>query len=264
MEVNNMTVSQIARLLAEKSVEREILAQLQLDSRISVVRLVQKWNRQQAAEKSEKQRVYNLYQQERILTGQGYSLIAGIDEAGRGPLAGPVVIAAVILPLNHYLPCLNDSKKLSPKQREQLYIAIQQAAVAISYIVVDVDKIDSLNIYQATIEGMYQAIDGLTPSPQAALIDAVPLPKLAIPSSSLIGGDAISASIAAASIIAKVERDHLMDKLDQRYPQYGFAKHKGYGTADHIRAIRQYGPCPIHRRSFEPVKSWEGTHCESR
>jgi ribonuclease HII len=259
-----MTVSQIAQLLEEKSVEKEILEQLQLDSRISVTRLVHKWIRQQAVEMLEKQRVHNLYHKERILTRQGYPLITGVDEAGRGPLAGPVVIAAVMLPLNHYLPFLNDSKKLSPKQRENLYIAIKQAAVAVNHIVVDVDKIDSLNIYQATIRGMYQAIAGLKPFPQAALIDAVPLPKLAILSTSLIGGDAISASIAAASIIAKVERDHLMEKMDQKYPQYGFAKHKGYGTADHIRAIRKYGPCPIHRRSFEPIKSWEGTHCESR
>lgn len=256
LEINKMTVSQIARLLGGKSLDKAVLSQLQLDSRISVTRLVQKWIRQQAAESLEKQRVHNLYQQERSLTQQGYSLITGVDEAGRGPLAGPVVIAAVILPLNHYLPCLNDSKKLSSKQREKLYIAIKQAAVAVNHIVVDIDKIDSLNIYQATIGGMYQAIAGLKPFPQAALIDAVPLPELAIPSASLIGGDAISASIAAASIIAKVERDHLMDKMDQKYPQYGFAKHKGYGTAEHLRALREYGPCPIHRRSFEPVKSW--------
>ncbi len=254
-----MTVNQIAELLSHQDVSIQLMNTLKQDSRISVSRLLARWEQKQQNLLLEKQRIQNLYTQERLLTNSGHTYIAGIDEAGRGPLAGPVVVGAVILPLGCHLPLLNDSKKLSAKQRETLYHTIKEVAIAVGHVVIDIETIDKINIYQATVLGMYRAIEELSPQPQAVLIDAVPLPELAMPSLSLIGGDAISASIGAASIIAKVERDWLMEQLDEQFPQYGFAKHKGYGTADHLKAIQQYGPCPAHRRSFEPVKSWKKT-----
>ena len=153
------------------------------------------------------------------------------------------------------LPKLNDSKKLSAKVREELFDEIQEKAIAVGTALIDAQTIDRVNIYQATINGMYEAIFSLQPAPQEVLIDAVPLDRLPMPSESIIKGDAKSASIAAASIIAKVTRDRLMDEYDKIYPEYGFAQHKGYGTAQHIEALKKYGPCPIHRRSFEPVRS---------
>ena len=172
-------------------------------------------------------------------------------------MAGPVVVAAVILPLGCYLPSINDSKKLSAKQREELYYEIKEKAIAISSCVVDVHTIDQLNIYQATVYGMYQVIEKLSLQPDYVLIDAVSLPQLRMPFLPIIHGDAKSASIAAASIIAKVERDHIMQEMDKEFPGYGFAKHKGYGTKEHITALEHFGFCAIHRKSFEPIKSME-------
>jgi len=254
-----MTVTQITQLLIQNDVSIQIINSLKQDLRVSVTRLLAKWQQKQENLLLEKQRVQHLYEQERLLTSSGYNLIAGVDEAGRGPLAGPVVVGAVILPLGCHLPFINDSKKLSAMQREKLYHLIREVAIAVQYAVIDRETIDRLNIYQATVLGMYTAIQQLVPRPEAVLIDAVPLPDLTIPSVSLIGGDAISASIGAASIIAKVERDRIMLTLDEQFPHYGFAKHKGYGTAEHMKALEQYGPCPMHRQSFEPIKSWKKT-----
>jgi len=254
-----MTVGHISKLLSEGDVSMQLMNSLKQDSRVSVARLVAKWEQKEQHLLLEKQRIQNLYEQERLMVNSGYQLVAGVDEAGRGPLAGPLVVGAVILPLGYHLPLINDSKKLSAKQREELYKQIKDIAINVQSTVIDIHMIDEINIYQATIAGMYRAIGQLTPQPEAVLIDAVPLPDLVMPSVSLIRGDAISASIAAASIIAKVERDHLMLELDAQFPHYGFAKHKGYGTADHMKALQQYGPCPVHRQSFEPIKSW-GQH----
>lgn len=261
MDSRSMTVAQITQLLSSNDVSIDIINNLKEDSRVSVNRLLMKWQQKQDNILLEKERIQGLYAQERLLESCGYELIAGVDEAGRGPLAGPVVVGAVILPLGIHLPHINDSKKLSAKQRDYLYDVIKEVAIAVRYTVIDIETIDRINIYQATISGMYSAIEQLSPQPHAVLIDAVPLPDLAMPSVSLIGGDAISASIGAASIIAKVERDRMMLKYDEEFPQYGFAKHKGYGTAEHIKALQQYGPSPIHRQSFEPIKSWnENNH----
>lgn len=251
-----MTVSQISQLLESDTVSEDSIKQLQQDSRITVAQLLKKYERRQNEMKLENQRLHNLFKFERLLYSDGFELIAGVDEAGRGPLAGPVVIGAAILPANLYLPKLNDSKKLSAKQREELYNKIKETAVATAISIIDVAVIDKINIYQATVKGMYQAIEQLSPRPHAVLIDAVPLPDLDIYSSSIIDGDALSASIAAASILAKVERDKIMDKYDQEFPQYGFSRHKGYATAEHFAALVKYGPSRIHRRSFEPIKSW--------
>lgn len=180
----------------------------------------------------------------------GCSLICGVDEAGRGPLAGPVAAGAVILPKDCMILYLNDSKKLSEKRREELFLEIREKAVSYSVGIVGPERIDEINILQATYEAMCQAVSGLGVVPDLLLNDAVTIPELAIPQVPIIKGDAKSVSIAAASILAKVTRDHLMEEYDRQFPQYGFAKHKGYGTAAHVAAIREFGPCPIHRRSF--------------
>lgn len=180
----------------------------------------------------------------------GCSLICGVDEAGRGPLAGPVTAGAVILPKDCMILYLNDSKKLSEKRREELFWEIREKAVSYSVGIVGPERIDEINILQATYEAMRQAVSGLGVVPDLLLNDAVTIPELAIPQVPIIKGDAKSVSIAAASILAKVTRDHLMEEYDKQFPQYGFAKHKGYGTAAHVAAIREFGPCPIHRRSF--------------
>ena len=176
--------------------------------------------------------------------------MCGIDEVGRGPLAGPVMAAAVIFPKDVNLLYLNDSKQLSEKRREELYDEIKNAAVAYAVGIADVETIDEINILQATYEAMRQAIAQLSPQPDLLLNDAVTIPKVTIPQVPIIKGDAKSISIGAASIIAKVTRDRMMAEYDQIYPEYGFAKHKGYGTAAHIAALKEYGPCPIHRRTF--------------
>lgn len=251
-----MTVARISQLLESDTVTEELITLLKTDSRISVAQLIKKWERRQAQSLLEQKRLYDLLKFERSLYDQGFELIAGVDEAGRGPLAGPVVIGTAILPANITLPKLNDSKKLSAKQREEIYAKLKQSAIATAFSIVDVPTIDEINIYQATVKGMYQVVEQLNPAPHAVLVDAVPLPDLNIYSASIINGDALSASIAAASIVAKVERDRIMDQYDLEYPQYGFARHKGYATAEHFAALVEYGPCPIHRRSFEPIKSW--------
>lgn len=176
--------------------------------------------------------------------------ICGIDEAGRGPLAGPVVAAAVILPKDINILYLNDSKKLSEKKRDMLYEEIQDKAIAVSAAVIGHDIVDEINILQATYRAMQEALDKLSITPDILLNDAVTIPDVSYHQVPIIKGDAKSVSIAAASIIAKVTRDNLMRKYDKIYPEYGFAKHKGYGTTVHIDAIKQYGPSPIHRKTF--------------
>ncbi len=249
-----MTVAEAAALLAAEEVAPETIEVLCADPRAAVVRLVARWRRRREAAAAEERRLEELYRYERALYGQGRRLVAGVDEAGRGPLAGPVVVGAVILPPSCRLPGLDDSKKLTAGEREDLYERIKATAVAVSHVVVGVEDIDRLNIYQATVQGMYAAVAGLAPAPEAVLVDAVPLKFLTVPHRSIIGGDALSASIAAASVIAKVERDRIMTALDAEYPAYGFAKHKGYGTPEHLAALRVSGPCAIHRRSFAPVR----------
>lgn len=180
---------------------------------------------------------------------KGYNLIAGIDEVGRGPLAGPVVVASVIMPNDDLIPEVNDSKQVSEKKREKLYPLILEKAISYSFAVVDEKVIDEINILQATKKAMKEAINSLSVKPDVVLIDAV---KLDIPyeTQSIIKGDANSYNIACASIIAKVYRDRMMVEYAKDYPEYGFEKHKGYGTAEHIRAIGEYGACPIHRLTF--------------
>ena len=179
-----------------------------------------------------------------------YQNIAGIDEAGRGPLAGPVVAGSVILPADCEILYLDDSKKLSAARREQLYDEITSKAVAYGVGIVSAGRIDEINILQATYEAMQAAIEDMGKEPGMVLVDAVTIPKIKYKQAGIIQGDACSVSIAAASIIAKVTRDRIMMDFDQMYPEYGFASHKGYGSKAHIEAIREYGPCPLHRKTF--------------
>lgn len=177
-------------------------------------------------------------------------LIAGIDEVGRGPLAGPVCACALILPTDHPVLYLNDSKKLTAKKRDELYDVLKREAVSIGIGYESPEIIDEINILQATYSAMRSALAALSSGPDFLLIDAVSIPGVSVPSRSIVHGDALSVSIAAASIVAKVSRDRLMEEYDRLYPEYGFARNKGYGTAEHMAALRKYGPCPIHIKSF--------------
>jgi ribonuclease HII len=195
------------------------------------------------------------WHEERIAYAEGCRCIGGIDEAGRGALAGPVVAACVILPFECSLPGLNDSKKLTPAQRETVFAAIQKQARGIGVGMVDAERIDAINILRAAHEAMRLALDDLPPGmqPDLALIDGLPVRPFPVAQVALVRGDGRSASIAAASIVAKVTRDRLMCDLDPLYPAYGFAGHKGYPAPNHLRALATSGPCPLHRRSFRPV-----------
>lgn len=196
-------------------------------------------------------RLNELKKEEMQLYAMGAKYICGIDEAGRGPLAGPVVVASVIMPKDSKIEGVNDSKKVSEKKREKLYEEITQSAISWSVAIIDQKQIDDINILNATKKGLTQCIKELKEKPNIIIVDALEkIDTLGIPYKSIIKGDAKCYSIAAASIIAKVTRDRIMRQWDEVYPQYGFAKHKGYGTATHIAAIKEYGLCPIHRRSF--------------
>ena len=193
-------------------------------------------------------------QEEATAHAEGYRCVCGIDEAGRGPLAGPVVAAAVALPPGYELPGLNDSKQLSPAKREKLYTRLMQdAAVAKCIAQADVEEIDRLNILRATHLAMRRAAEGLIPQPDYCLIDGLPVPGFPLPSRSLVKGDARCLSIAAASVLAKVTRDHIMQELHRQHPEYGWDRNAGYGTRAHMQAIAEHGITPHHRRSFAPV-----------
>jgi ribonuclease HII len=209
-----------------------------------------KEEKRKLAHQKETERLLEMSIYERQAYMQGFKFVAGIDEAGRGPLAGPVVASCVMLPEGCMIEGVNDSKKLSPAQREKLYDLIVEQAISIGTGIIDEKSIDEVNILNATKQAMKNAIEQVKPRPDILLIDAVRLESVDITQVPIIKGDALSVSIAAASIIAKVTRDRLIDLADETYPQYGFKKHKGYGTQEHINAIKKYGICPIHRVSF--------------
>ena len=197
------------------------------------------------------ERLTNLKSIEKELYHKGVERICGIDEAGRGPLAGPVVVAGVIMPQDSMIEGVNDSKKVSEKKREKLYDSILQEAISYSVAIIGQDIIDEINILNATKQGVTKVIEELDQKPNLILVDALAhIDTKGIPYDSIIKGDAKCYNIAAASIIAKVTRDRIMRQWDEVYPQYGFFNHKGYGTAKHIQALKQYGPCPIHRKTF--------------
>ena len=248
------------KALFETEQALEILPLAQEDTRSSVQKLAASYIKRQEKELKEQQRLMDMYDYEGMFYDEGLYHVAGVDEVGRGPIAGPVTVAAVILPPMTLIPGLNDSKKLTEEKREALYDIIMDEAVAVSCISYGPEKIDELNIYEATRQAMYEAIHTLDVPAEAVVADAMNLPDLTIPVESIIKGDSKSANIAAASIIAKVTRDRYMKSLDEEYPGYGFGIHKVYYTELHKEAVEQQGVTPLHRKSFEPIKSIVGWH----
>ena len=242
------------RLAMIDELDHPFFEELILDGRAGVQAAISKRKRELQKQVDEDLRLEKMLAYEKELYTQGIQLIAGVDEVGRGPLAGPVVAAAVILPENCKIPGLNDSKKIPKSKHKEIYEAVLQNAIAIGIGVKDNQVIDQVNIYEATKLAMMEAIGQLDPQPQHLLIDAMKL-DLPISQTSIIKGDANSLSIAAASIVAKVTRDQMMEEFDREYPGYDFAQNAGYGTSNHLAGLHQLGVTPIHRRSFEPVKS---------
>lgn len=245
-----MKIKDIEDKVKEMNIDDALAFLDSIEESQSILKIKEKIQKKADKIQKEKERLFKLTEYERNAKNKGYRFIAGLDEAGRGPLAGPVVAAAVILPDTFYLEGLNDSKKVTPQARERLYDQIINEAIAYSIVAVDSAEIDRINILNATKKAMSQAVHELSVSPDFLLLDAVELKDLEIPQLPLIQGDSKSASIAAASILAKVTRDRWITEIDSKYPQYGFAKHKGYGTAEHIEAIAKYGLTDIHRRTF--------------
>ncbi len=248
--MKNLTIKKICELLESGQLKEDQVKALQHDKRKGVKELLKKNTRLMQKQQDELNRLNMLRKYEYRARESGFSVIAGVDEAGRGPLAGPVVAAAVILPLDIDFIGLNDSKKMTAKMRDLLYEQIDREAVDIGIGIVEANVIDSINIYQATLQAMRNALSNLYLSPEYILVDGFPIPDISYPQKAIKQGDSLSLSIAAASVIAKVTRDRIMQKLDQEYPQYGFARHKGYGTTEHRMALQLHGPSPIHRRSF--------------
>ena len=250
------TIKEIKEQLANiQRLDDPLLAELEQDSRSGVIQAIAKQKRE--IQKRIDERLEGMLAYEKECYARGMELIAGVDEVGRGPLAGPVVAAAVILPKGCKISGLNDSKKIPKSKHKEIYEAVLQNAIAIGIGVKDNHVIDQVNIYEATKLAMMEAIGQLDPQPQHLLIDAMKL-DLPISQTSIIKGDANSLSIAAASIVAKVTRDQMMEEFDKEYPGYDFAQNAGYGTAKHLAGLEQLGVTPIHRLSFEPVK----TMCE--
>lgn len=251
--LSQMNVREVEEALFKDPSPRMLCA-CQKDPRQGVRKLAVRLLKFQQEQAVEEVRIQQMLVEEKKLWQQGFLLLAGIDEAGRGPLAGPVFAAACILPVRFDLPGLNDSKMLTESKREKLYSQIQAQAIDYAIGSAEPAEIDAMNILQATKLAMKRAVEGLKVRPHHLMIDALTLPSVKLPQLPLIGGDLISASIAAASILAKVTRDRLMVELDTLYPEYMFSKNKGYGTSEHMQVLRRIGPCPLHRRSFAPVK----------
>ena len=242
------------RLATIDRLDHPLFEELIYDARAGVQSAINKRKRELQKQVDEDLRLEKMLTYEKELYAQGIQLIAGVDEVGRGPLAGPVVAAAVILPKNCKIPGLNDSKKIPKSKHQAIYQAVLDQAISVGIGVKDNHVIDQVNIYEATKLAMLEAIHELEPQPQHLLIDAMKL-DLPISQTSIIKGDANSLSIAAASIVAKVTRDQMMAAYDQEYPGYDFAQNAGYGTTKHLEGLEKQGVSPIHRRSFEPIKS---------
>ncbi len=259
MDLRGVPLSEIrGRLLVGAArVTRAELEELKRDGRAGARDLARRLEDRRRRRAAERRRVSRLFRLQREYRARGFELVAGVDEVGVGPLAGPVVAAAVILPARVGLFGLDDSKKLTARVRERLDREIRETAVAVAIGMATREEIDELNIYHAGVLAMRRAVEALSPAPGAVLCDARTIPELAIPQQPIKGGDASVGSIAAASIVAKVRRDGLMRELDRRHPGYGFARNNGYGTAEHLRALRLRGPTPEHRRSFAPVAESE-------
>nr|WP_217585623.1 ribonuclease HII [Lentibacillus saliphilus] len=247
------TIAEIKQLLEQSHIDQTIIQELKSDQRVGVQKLVQSYEKKQFKHEQLCKQFEDMCVYEKASFDRGCQYVAGVDEAGRGPLAGPVVAAAVILPKDFRLIGLNDSKQLKAATRREFYDTIKQEAISYGIAAVDNDTIDKINIYEATKLAMTRAIEQLDPEPDHILIDAVPLNNLTASSESLIKGDCKSVSIAAASILAKVTRDQMMSNIHKEYPDYQFAANQGYGTKHHLNTLHSKGVTPYHRKSFAPV-----------
>jgi ribonuclease HII len=262
LNLSSLSVDEIRQRYAEGAapLTPQLLSKLKRDPRNGVRKLYESLKKRHERERDERVRLDAMLNFERILWKSGVRRIAGVDEAGAGPLAGPVVAAAVVFAPGVELYGVDDSKKLDAEERERMAKAIRECAVGIGVGVADVGEIDRLNIYHAAMLAMRRALDALPAAPDHVLVDARTIPDLPMPQNPFNKGDGINFSIAAASIIAKTHRDAMMDELDRAYPDYGFAKHKGYSTPDHQDAIRRLGPCEVHRVSFTYIKELCGEY----
>jgi ribonuclease HII len=257
MDLSSLTEKAIRELFAGDACTEELLGACEKDVRIGVRRLAAVERRRQAAAAIERHRLEEMLSYEAQFVVKGQLPVGGVDEVGRGPLAGPVVAACVLMPLEHPISGVNDSKQLSPEKREFLDGEIRKRALGIGLGIVEPEEIDRVNIHRATLAAMRHAVETCEPErPRALLIDAERLEGVALPQVSLVRGDERSYVIACASIVAKVYRDRLMVELSPQYPEYHFAENKGYGTPDHMQALERVGPCVLHRRSFAPVAGY--------
>lgn len=260
-ESRRASLADIRRRIAATSCPRaskQLAVSLAADPRRGARRLAERMLAAQSTRKRERARISKLFARRNRLLRDGLQFVAGVDEVGVGPLAGPLVAAAVVLPASVDLDALeglNDSKKLKPVVRERLAAEIRRQAIAVSIGSVSVSDVDRLNVYHAAHEAMRRAVLGLDVVPEHVFVDARTIPRIEFPQTAIVGGDALEASIAAASIVAKVHRDERMRRLAQRHPGYGFDRHMGYGTEQHLAALSRLGPSPAHRRSFAPVRA---------
>lgn len=255
LDLSNLTITEIKELFKGPREDwQEHFRALADDPRAGAREIHRRLKRAEAAVDTENKRLAKMFLYEEDLWAAGCHLVAGVDEAGRGPLAGPVVAAAVILPRQACLPHLNDSKKLTVAKREGLAVLIKKIALFWATGMSTVDEIFQQNIHRASLTAMRRAVLDLPGEPSHVLVDGFKIPGLDFPQTPLVGGDGLCASIAAASILAKVTRDHFMDTYDQQYPEYGFKQHKGYATPGHLQALKRFGPCPVHRAGFQPVR----------
>ncbi|MEW5785850.1 MAG: ribonuclease HII [Bacillota bacterium] len=250
-EIHNLTLAELADYLdGTKQLNRAEELRLENDRRRGAWVLLERYRQRRLREQAEDARLHKMIMEEKVFWDQGIVHVAGVDEAGRGPLAGPVVAAAVILPPGTVINGLNDSKQLTPESRAGLFEIIRQTALGVGVGASPVEAIDRLNIYGALMQAMREALAALPVEPGMVLVDGFPIRGLSLAQKAIKGGDALSLSIAAASVIAKVTRDRMMIALHDRFPAYGFDRHKGYATAEHCRALNRWGPCPEHRRTF--------------
>jgi len=264
MELNKLSLEEIREqvLRGDPPITAHFLNKLGRDPRQGVRKIYELLKKRYEKERTSRARVLNMLNFERVLWKSGIQSVAGIDEVGIGPLAGPVVAAAVVFPPGTELAGIDDSKRLDVDQRVKMEAVIRRTATAIGVGLAEVGEIDRLNIYHAALLAMRRAVEALSVKPDHLLIDARTIPGVSIPQNSFFKGDGINFSIAAASIIAKTHRDRLMEDLEKKYPGYGFAQHKGYGTAEHQNSIRELGPCPVHRMSFPFIRELCGGFSE--
>ncbi|MEE8586962.1 MAG: ribonuclease HII [Acidobacteriota bacterium] len=258
--LNNLTIAEVRQRYVDPAepLSEEICSQMSSDPRLGVQRIWRQLRRRRRVQEREDFRMRRIQRFERVLWNRGLQAVAGVDEAGVGPLAGPVVAAAAVFPPGTKIAGVDDSKQLDGDTRQRLASEIRRTALCISIGTANIEEIDRLNIYHASILAMRRAVEGLSHPPQFVLSDARLIPDLKMPQRAICKGDSLSFSIAAASIIAKTHRDRLMQDLDRRIPVYGFGQHKGYGTPVHREAIRKHGPCPVHRKSFHIVSELNG------